>query len=607
VILPVLLTGPVDEADPLASVDPRGLEVVAGVLSAMRAHDPSLGVRLDHGRRQAGRAAQWPEGAVRARRLAAAAFSRSRLSFQVPGGATGQLAGALALAMVRETTASWDEALGRLRAWVEDHGDAAVPQGTKVAAPDLAAGTFALGAWCTVQRTLYRRGLLAPERARELEGLAGWVWQPREDQWWANFDALADYVACHGQYPRQSVDGVREKVCWGGWPVAQFLNECRTAYNSGGWIHKFPDRVAALEGLAGWTWNERRAWWEDHFDLLAGFAAREGHASPGCWDVVDGFNLGRWVQKERAAIREGRRDEDQVRRLRALPGWVDNTRDALWEEGYRRLVAWVEENGAVPPQDLVAGDGFSLGGWVCTQRERHRRGRLDGARTARLEAVAGWTWDPLGDSWAAGYERLRRYVAREGDARVPGGWVEDGLALGNWCGTKRGAYKRGALATERVAALEALPGWTWSVPDSRFDHKLAALAAYQARHGNCEPPPGDNEDGAHLGAWVARVRQLHDDGRLDAAHAAALEAIPGWSWQGRPKIDDVWQATWDHAYRQLEAWAREHGHASPPGDLVVDGRRLGAWVRKQRTKRSTMPAERIRRLQALPGWQWVGC
>ncbi|MDQ1426768.1 MAG: hypothetical protein QOK39_244, partial [Acidimicrobiaceae bacterium] len=71
--------------------------------------------------------------------------------------------------------------------------------------------------------------------------------------------------------------------------------------------------------------------------------------------------------------------------------------------------------------------------------------------------------------------------------------------------TRRGAYRRGGILAERVAALEALPGWTWSVPDSRFAEKLAALVAYQACHGDCEPRSGSNEDGKHLRVWVARV------------------------------------------------------------------------------------------------------
>jgi superfamily II DNA or RNA helicase len=332
IILPVLLTGPVDDDDPLASVDPRGLEVVAGVLSAMRAHDSSLGVRLDHGRRQAGRGARWPEGALRARRLAAAAFSRSRLSFQVPGGATGQLAGALALRMVRETTASWDEALGRLRAWVEDNGDAAVPQGAKVVAPDLAAGTFALGAWCTVQRGLFRKGLLDAERARELEGLPGWLWQPRDERWWTSLDALADYVEHQGgMYPRQADE-------WRGVRVGQFVNTNRLGYGVDGWLLAYPDRIAALEAVPGWVWNVRDADWEDHFQLLVDFRRPPRPRLPRYRRHRRRLQPGP-VGPEATGGRPGRATRRRPSGPAAGPAWLDGPHPR------RRLGAWLRSAG----------------------------------------------------------------------------------------------------------------------------------------------------------------------------------------------------------------------------------------------------------------------
>ena len=42
----------------------------------------------------------------------------------------------------------------------------------------------------------------------------------------------------------------------------------------------------------------------------------------------------------------------------------------------------------------------------------------------------------------------------------------------------------------------------------------------------------------------------------------------------------------------------------PHDHVTIDGYRLGQWVNSLRTKRPTMPAERKRRLEALPGWTW---
>lgn len=43
------------------------------------------------------------------------------------------------------------------------------------------------------------------------------------------------------------------------------------------------------------------------------------------------------------------------------------------------------------PESTV-GDGFSLGAWVVTYRERGRAGELDDDQRAALEAIPGWSW-----------------------------------------------------------------------------------------------------------------------------------------------------------------------------------------------------------------------
>lgn len=55
---------------------------------------------------------------------------------------------------------------------------------------------------------------------------------------------------------------------------------------------------------------------------------------------------------------------------------------------------------------------------------------------------------------------LQTFVAQHG--RLPQQHERfEGIALGMWVTKQRAAYK-GKLKPERVAALEALPGWTWN-------------------------------------------------------------------------------------------------------------------------------------------------
>jgi superfamily II DNA or RNA helicase len=72
------------------------------------------------------------------------------------------------------------------------------------------------------------------------------------------------------------------------------------------------------------------------------------------------------------------------------------------------------------------------------------------------------------------------------------------------------------------------------------------------------------------------------------------------------RIVEQTTARWEFWYGLLEAFVAREGHPRVPVDHVEDGYRLGQWVRAQRAAStgSTLAQERVRRLEALPGWTW---
>jgi len=162
----------------------------------------------------------------------------------------------------------------------------------------------------------------------------------------------------------------------------------------------------------------------------------------------DGYRLGQWVSTQREAHRAGRLSADRAGRLEAVPGFDWRTGFAAdWDEGYAHLQRFAErEHHASVPKSHEE-DGYQLGQWVQTQRTAHRRNQLSAKRSARLEELPGWTWNTKDAAWEQAFLLLDRFAAREGNTRVP----------------QRAAGRAGALSEDRVARLEALPGWTWSV------------------------------------------------------------------------------------------------------------------------------------------------
>ena len=68
--------------------------------------------------------------------------------------------------------------------------------------------------------------------------------------------------------------------------------------------------------------------------------------------------------------------------------------DAFFDAGIWFMGRHLDGGGsleAVDP-DMTVGDGFPLGAWVTTYRERGRQGELGPDERATLESVPGWTW-----------------------------------------------------------------------------------------------------------------------------------------------------------------------------------------------------------------------
>ncbi|MHB1523759.1 MAG: DEAD/DEAH box helicase [Candidatus Dormibacteria bacterium] len=277
---------------------------------------------------------------------------------------------------------------------------------------------------------------------------------------------------------------------------------------------------------------------------------------------------------------------------------VENT-TARWEQWFGSLQSFVEREGhSGVPIGYTAG-AWRLGSWVATQRKLGRRGDLLPDRRRRLGALPGWSWNPLVDHWPDGFGALQSFARREGHASVPKHHVESGVNLGTWVQHQRTDHRKGTLASDRAALLEAIPGWVWNTKDERWAEGLALLQRFKDREGHARVPDLHYERGFPLGHWVRFQRQRYDRGELSPVRQAGLESIEGWIW------DDSAER-WDRAYALLEAFVAREGHALVPQGIVRDGVRLGAWVSNQRMffHKGRLPPDRVHQLEALAGWSW---
>ena len=126
---------------------------------------------------------------------------------------------------------------------------------------------------------------------------------------WPPFE---DYVAREG-HPNIPKNHVEDGYRLGEWCGVQ-----RGSYKQGTLSE---ERIVRLEAL-GFVWDQFEAAWQQGFEYLELFVAREGHPNIPGGHVEDGYRLGRWCGTQRGSYKKGGMSEERVVRLEALPGWT---------------------------------------------------------------------------------------------------------------------------------------------------------------------------------------------------------------------------------------------------------------------------------------------
>ncbi|MFD7772505.1 Helicase associated domain protein [Streptomyces sp. NPDC059787] len=321
--------------------------------------------------------------------------------------------------VIRPQSLVWLEgyqALLRWRAEKEITGLYAVPYDVETEVGTTKA--FPLGRWVHQQRKALRAGELDPHR-KELLDEAGMVWEPGEEAWENKLATLRSYRRATGHLaPRQ--DAAWDDPAGGGpVPVGQHMANLRRK----GGLGKDPERAAMrVKQLTAIDEDWNCSWpldWQRHYRVLADLAADEpdGHLpdiQPGV--LMDGDNLGRWLQQQRKPGTWAQLSAEQQERLSALgvqpleapfpaPAATRATKgpnraQQAFQRGLAALEQWVEREGAHRPvprghAEEITLDGeaapatVKLGVWVSNTKTR--RDRLTPEQRAALREL-GVEW-----------------------------------------------------------------------------------------------------------------------------------------------------------------------------------------------------------------------
>jgi hypothetical protein len=146
--------------------------------------------------------------------------------------------------------------------------------------------------------------------------------------------------------------------------------------------------------------------------------------------VVEGARLGVWLDNRRQDQRRGRLASWLMEELERVPGFAWSVVARHHQRALAAVTVYIRRHGW---RWLGAGrrimvDGINIGAWVTNRRNALKRGTLSAGQASAVEAIPGWSWDPVGDAhWAQ--DLLQRVVAvHRGDHHV----VDELAWLGDW-------------------------------------------------------------------------------------------------------------------------------------------------------------------------------
>ena len=190
--------------------------------------------------------------------------------------------------------------------------------------------------------------------------------------------------------------------------------------------------------------------------------ARSNYKTP------EGFKLGSWQNTQRRAYKNGKLEQDRIKKLKEI-GFVWEVFEDAFNKGFKKTLRYKKQHGnANAPARYKTPDGFPLGSWQCDQRNRFRNSKVEQDRIKKLEKI-GFVWDFLEEAFNKGFEETLRYKKQRSKANAPARYkTQEGFSLGTWQSNQRQVFINGKLEQDRIKKLEEI-GFVWNLLEEDFN------------------------------------------------------------------------------------------------------------------------------------------
>lgn len=238
-----------------------------------------------------------------------------------------------------------------------------------------------LGQWVQQQRNCRKGyGTISQQRIDRLDEI-DFVWDEYQAKWDKMYNELCEFKKKHGHCNVSEKCPADRKL--GMWVRSQreYKRDDKISQN----------RIHRMEQI-GFEWEPGNVKWEQKYAQLCAFQKKYGHCNVPHSKTPEEFKgLLAWVKMQRTA-KNWRKSISQSRvdRLESIGFRWEGSKEAAWNERFDELQEFRQEHGHcnVP---TVYKRRKKLNGFVNSQRQLYREGKLGSDRIAKLESV-GFNW-----------------------------------------------------------------------------------------------------------------------------------------------------------------------------------------------------------------------
>ena len=266
------------------------------------------------------------------------------------------------------------------------------------------------------------------------------------DNWLEKYGLLKEY-----EKEFESVDSLNARSVYRGINIGKHISHIRERYNQGTLSNK---RISMYKKLDGWSFDPLQDRWSKGFKYLQEYFEHEGHSDVVHTYKVDGYLLGRFVQRCRTNNKNKTLTQDQIKKLKSVNFSFD-AYEEKWNKGFRYLQEYFKREGHSDVDARYKIGKFPLGTWVSTRRAEFKKDTISKDKLKKLREV-NFSFDAFEAKWRKGYKYLQEYFKREGHSNVHAKYKIDGFNLGGWVSHERTAIRKEKRTKDQIAKLKLL-------------------------------------------------------------------------------------------------------------------------------------------------------